>query len=58
VTGLAVKLRRGRTRCGGLPSTVSEHGRRQWVAGALVEALQGWRSNEGKLALAMATAEL
>ena len=25
--------------------------------GALVEALQGWRSNEGKLVLAMVTAE-
>ena len=25
--------------------------------GALVEALQWWRSNEGELALAMATAE-
>ena len=36
----------------------SEHGRKQWIAGALVEALQGWRSSEGELVLAMATAEL
>ena len=52
------ELRRERARCCGLPSLVSEHGREQWVAEALVEALQGWRSSEGELALATATAGL
>ena len=55
---MAEEFRRGIARRWGLPSSVSEHGRRQWVAEALVEALQGWRSSEGELALAMATAEV
>ena len=40
VTGLAAELRRARTRCGGLPSAISGHGRRQWVAGELVVLLR------------------
>jgi len=55
---VAEEFRRGVARRWGLPSSVSEHGRRQWVAGALVEALPGWRSSEGELALATATAEV
>ena len=55
---MAEEFRRGVARRWGLPSSVSEHGRRQWVAGALVEALPGWRSSEGELALATATAEV
>ena len=58
VTNLAAELRRARARCCGLPSAVSERGWRQGVVGALVEALQWWRSDEGKLALAMAMAAL
>ena len=41
-----------------LPNLNGGHGKKQWVAGALVEALQGWRGSEGELVLAMATAEL
>ena len=41
-----------------LPNSNGGHGKKQWVAGALVEALQGWRGSEGELVLAMATAEL
>jgi len=55
---VAEEFRRGIARRWGLPSSVSEHGRKQWIAGALVEALQGWRSSEGELALATATAGL
>ena len=45
VTGLAAELRRGVAHCGGLPSFISGHGRRQWVDGELVEQLR-WLDGE------------
>ena len=38
-TELTAELRRAYTRCGGLPSAVSGHGKKQWVAGELVVLL-------------------
>ena len=39
-TGLAAEVWRARTRCGGLLSATSGHGRRQWVDGVAVELLR------------------